>query len=619
MTLASPRIASGQQRQRLTPAQAAKRLQSLPMAADVDHVAAINEILSVAAELTGALGVVFLPRDAGGRLALMPGYFAPSHFSQLRSLQQNVARVANAACAEVAPQAATADGDDELLIVAVPLLGDDGTHEALAIVMGAESPSTRATAAYLTQLLTWIAAYLAPFRHQDRWKAVSASNVDLRRVNAVLQDASEQPDLPAGCSAIAGWLRDETNSPIVILGLRQGWQHACRMTGYSGSRNFDKRSENVGLIEELLEETLLACEQSCIDETLLDTRAVVKLARQMGLQVVHRYPLVTGADKEPFGAILCLREVDTQASEHAELPAETLLLVSQRLSLLQKAQPGRLARLLGTDRRGQAWHRHPFFWTTCAALVLLMLLPMPLKIKCPCQVQPKHRRFISVPYEGRLEQALTKPGELVEQGQLLARMDGRDIRWEISGLTADLRRAQKDRDTAQAAFDTAAAQMAGLEAQRLQLQIQVLEQRLQNLEIRSPVDGVVMGGDPRKLEGARLSMGETLFEVGPLDEMIVELQIADEDISHVQLSQQVGYRLSAIPWRRLQGPISLIHPKSEIINNENVFVAEVSLENADQLIRPGMRGRAKITADYHPLGWNLFHKAWDGFINLVAW
>ena len=76
---------------------------------------------------------------------------------------------------------------------------------------------------------------------------------------------------------------------------------------------------------------------------------------------------------------------------------------------------------------------------------------MPLKVGCPCRVQPKHRRFVSVPYEGRLEEALTEAGEVVKQGQLLARMDPREIEWELAGLTADLRRADKDRDTALAA------------------------------------------------------------------------------------------------------------------------------------------------------------------------
>lgn len=146
----------------------------------------------------------------------------------------------------------------------------------------------------------------------------------------------------------------------------------------------------------------------------------------------------------------------------------------------------------------------------------------------------------------------------------------------------------------------------------------MLNQRLDKLEIRSPVDGIVMGGDPRKLEGARLSMGETLLEVGPMDKLVVEVEIADEDISHIRADQQVRYRLDAMPWQAIQGQISLVHPRSENRNNQNVFVAEVALDNQDLAIRPGMRGRVKIRTDNHPLGWNLFHKSWNGLVTFIG-
>ena len=281
------------------------------------------------------------------------------------------------------------------------------------------------------------------------------------------------------------------------------------------------------------------------------------------MELLARYPL-RKADGSAFGAILCLRAADAEVkSEPVRVPRETLDIVGRQLWMMKCAEPNSLVRMLGLQRSGKRWYRHPFVWSIAIALSLLMLVPMPLKVKSECQVQPRHRRYVCVPYEGRLEEALTEPGEIVRKGQLLARMDGREIQFEISGLTAEMRRIGKDRDTALAAYDTAASQIAALESQRLQLKIDLLEQRLENLEIRSPVDGVVMGGDPRKLEGARMSIGDTLLEVGPMDQMIVELSILDEDISHVRVGQQVRYRLSAQPWKALEGPITLIHPRSE--------------------------------------------------------
>ena len=57
----------------------------------------------------------------------------------------------------------------------------------------------------------------------------------------------------------------------------------------------------------------------------------------------------------------------------------------------------------------------------------------------------------------------------------------------------------------------------------------------------------------------------------------------------------------------------------EVIDNENVFIAEVEIPNDKQLLRPGMEGRARISADRHPLGWNLFHKAWYAALAWLGW
>ena len=114
-------------------------------------------------------------------------------------------------------------------------------------------------------------------------------------------------------------------------------------------------------------------------------------------------------------------------------------------------------------------------------------------------------------------------------------------------------------------------------------------------------------------------MGDTLLEVAPLSKMWVELEIPDEDISHVRVGQKVRYRLSSMPLSSYEGEIRIIQPRSEMREDQNVFVAFVELLNQDDRLRPGMRGRAKIICVRHPLGWNLFHKAADNLVSWVAW
>jgi len=609
-----PKPTKPEKRSRLSAKEALERLWALADSS-VSRDSKVKEIVEVASELTGALGIVFLERDAEKQLVIQPKYYAPAHLSHLRSLLQHVMRLSTVAAAEGKPQAGAIEADANLLVVAVPVLGCPLGNEALALAISVESPSqARGTIAYLVQVMTWIAAYLGSARHNQQADSV-VEFADLRRVQAMLLDAAKKSDPTARYRVVADGLRDVTGAEEVVLGFRRNGVGPCKVAGYSGHDQFDVRSGRVGVLEELLDETVLAATHGLNDETVLETQAAELLKREAGQRVAKRQEL-RAADGTVVGALLFLSPSGVVARTISD---EAISALTQQMHWMRQAEPNKLQQWFRGSSTGKPWYYQKFIWAVAATTLLLLLMPMPLKIKTDCVVQPQQRRFVSVPYEGRLEEAMTKPGEVVLSGQLLARMDGRDIQWEISTLTADLHRAEKSRDTAAAGFETAAAQMAGFEAKRLQLQIDELNERLKNLEVRSPVDGVIVSGDPQKLEGSRFAMGDTLLEVAPLSEMLVELEIPDEDISHVRVGQRVSYRLSAMPLTTFDGVIQSIQPRSESRENANVFVGFVELANANDALRPGMRGRAKITGDRHLFGWNLFHKAWDHLVSWLAW
>jgi multidrug resistance efflux pump len=252
-------------------------------------------------------------------------------------------------------------------------------------------------------------------------------------------------------------------------------------------------------------------------------------------------------------------------------------------------------------------------------LAALMAVPLPYRVACDCELQPVLRRFVAAPYAGVLERTLAKNGDIVTKDQLLARMDGRNLRIELSGLQAELAGAKKRRDLALAQGDIAKSQIARSEMDRFQSKIQLLEERTRNLEVCSPIDGIVVSGDLQKVEGAPLEMGQTLFEVAPLDQMISEIAIPEAEIQYVSSGQEVAIKLSAFPFKTWTGTIKRIHPRTEIVNDESVFVAEVALENEGIELKPGMQGSAKIQSGWAPLGWNLFHRPWETVRYWTIW
>lgn len=170
-----------------------------------------------------------------------------------------------------------------------------------------------------------------------------------------------------------------------------------------------------------------------------------------------------------------------------------------------------------------------------------------------------------------------------------------------------------------AGHKTSGAQLAELEMDRLQLQIELLEHRVDNLAIKSPIDGIVVAGDLEKAEGAPLTIGQTLFEVAPLEKMTVEVDIPEDEMARVRAGMPVHVSLNAFPEEPFVGVVDRIHPHAELRDRKSVFVAELEMDNPDGRLRPGMSGWATVTSDKRSLGWIFFHKPWASIRQTLAW
>jgi multidrug efflux pump subunit AcrA (membrane-fusion protein) len=172
------------------------------------------------------------------------------------------------------------------------------------------------------------------------------------------------------------------------------------------------------------------------------------------------------------------------------------------------------------------------------------------------------------------------------------------------------------RDHHLALGNTAGAQIARLEEQRLEEQLNLLLEQKKHLVLLSPVDGIVLSGDLKRALGSPVSKGQSLFEVSPLEEMIVELAVRENHITYLQPDMDVRVRFDAYPDGVWVGSIKKINPKSEIRENRNVFIAELEFNNPDGRLRPGMQGKAVIHTGSRPLGWIVFHKPWYTLLQL---
>jgi biotin carboxyl carrier protein len=390
----------------------------------------------------------------------------------------------------------------------------------------------------------------------------------------------------------------------------------------SGIARFDHRSPTTHAIEAAMDEAILregvTVWPAADDQQRHAILAHKNLCSLEDTNVVVSTPLRDNND-HVIGALTVLDNAGPAVakSERFLQAAERSLATS--LANAQRSEGGQVARLARAV--GCVWRT----WKGKVALAVVglllaaMMIPLPYKIHCACQIEPVTRRFVAAPFEGTLESSLVEPGDIVCQGDVLARLDGREVRWKRASVVADQNQAIKRRDAAQASHSYADQQIAQLEIERLALELKLLDHRTENLEVKSPVAGIVVSGDLERVEGAPLKIGQTLFEIAPLESMIVEVAIPDDEISHIVEGQTIDVRLDAYPDETWQAIALTIQPRSRIRDDENVFIAEAELDNTDGRLRPGMKGRAKFATHRHPLGWILFHKPWEYVTKKLSW
>ncbi len=449
---------------------------------------------------------------------------------------------------------------------------------------------------------------------------------ELRRVAALLELVSRVSAISSpenACKTLANEIKLRYGIRYVIVGLCDRTSARCEVVAISDTQQIDPQAALTQKATAVANECLARGSHGLWPPVESQNRHALFAHRQLAQWLddasVLSIPLAD-AHGQVRGVCLLVGERRLLASGELGsflLAASTPL--GSALGLIQRARGNRFDRL--SSKLSLYCRSQP------AKLVLLLtllgvcglLLPVQYRIACDCELQPVTRRFIAVPFDARLERNFVEPGDVVTAGQLLAQIDARDIQWELSGKQAESHRVSKELAGYVAAHESGKAEIAKFELERLQLTIDQLEERATNLEIRSPLEGMVLLGDHTKLEGVPLEKGKTLFEIAPLDHMLIEVEIPEDDLRFVEPGMRAQIRLAAFPLAPFDGTIERLHPRAELREHRNVFVAEVDCDNSSGQLRPGMRGSARIASVRRTVAWIWFHKAYAATLTWLGW
>ena len=254
------------------------------------------------------------------------------------------------------------------------------------------------------------------------------------------------------------------------------------------------------------------------------------------------------------------------------------------------------------------------------------------------QLKPTHTVDVGSQVSGIMDSVLVNYNDRVKAGQVLAKINTEkldaqvlqdkaslqsayakvnDAKVTVTETEAEYKRmldtrqrsklqivSQHDVDTAKAAYDRAVVAVTTAEAAITQAEanLKIDVANVNFAVIKSPVDGIVLSRsvEPGQTIAASFSV-TTLFEIAEdLRKMILQVNIDEADVGKVKVGQRVLFTVDAYPGRQFPGAITIVRYNSTTTNNVVTYLAEISVNNDELLLRPGMTATATITVQSVP-------------------
>lgn len=201
---------------------------------------------------------------------------------------------------------------------------------------------------------------------------------------------------------------------------------------------------------------------------------------------------------------------------------------------------------------------------------------------------------------GEVREILVEEGDNVEQGQILARLDGDRLRLELNQSQANLRKLQRDYERnvdlkekgliSTGDFDKIRYDMEALEAS-----FNLAKLELDYTQVRAPISGVISDRFIRL--GNTISANDPVFRVTSFDPLVAYLHIPEREYRNIAKDQIVGIDIDALQGQRIIASVTRVSP---IVDPQTgTFKITIEISDAERRIKPGMFGRISIIYDQH--------------------
>lgn len=211
---------------------------------------------------------------------------------------------------------------------------------------------------------------------------------------------------------------------------------------------------------------------------------------------------------------------------------------------------------------------------------------------------------------GEVEQVTVREGQDVRQGDVIARIDTRNLQAQydremaaVEKARADLTLALLNRDknrslleqryisqnTYEATESAYAGNVANLKLAEAQARLAKIN--LDDAVIRAPFAGTIA----RRLvqPGEKVSADSSIVTLVDLRQMLLEAAIPTADIPSVQVGQKVRFAVGGFGQREFRGEVQRINPVTT--DGSRAITVYVAVANADRALKGGMFAQGELT------------------------
>lgn len=413
----------------------------------------------------------------------------------------------------------------------------------------------------------------------------------------------------------------------VVLGWeKNGYMRVCAISHLD---RFEKRTENVQLLEAALEEAVDQRSNLSFPRAADDTSVLLahgRVAQVLGYPYLQTELIAQGDAAPEVALLLADQDAPVDAARIHTLAVGMHLLLpwlterhSQDKWLLARgwaALRARAGQWVGLEHVGQKL----IGLLMTLGLLYTLVGTAPHRIEANAQLVTDSTLRLTAPFDGYLDEVLVSLGDEVEAGTLLATLDVQEIHLQESEIRADMRRFEAEADRARAMGQLAEVEIALSRLEQARARLERVTLYLAQSRLIAPFDSVVVEGERKDLVGMPVRQGDGLLRLARIEGLYASIRVPERNIQYVSPGATGQLRLLAEPDRDVPFTVVTVVPLAQAQGQQgSEFMVKVEIgDEPAPWWRPGMSGVAKVDAGDRQIAWLLTHRIVD-FLRMKLW